>query len=143
MLSYLAEIRKLERDLRSKITLLYSTRDLGAANATEILFLRRLELIFQDFGEGSEMKLSLTSGDSAPTDQASEGTLYDGEALNMSVLRRRITENDLLDALGPVEERKATVCYICGIPNMTDTFVESAQNAEGMKKEAVLYEKWW
>ncbi len=50
---------------------------------------------------------------------------------------------DILDALGPVEARKGTVCYICGIPVMTDDFVEKAKKADGMEEANVLSEKWW
>jgi predicted ferric reductase len=144
MLNHLAEVHKLRRDLGFRITLLYTTRDLGVANATEILYLKRLDQNFQTFGRNSEMKLFLTSRDRVPKDRVAVDDLisYDGGA-PISVQRRRITEDDLLDALGPVEERSKTVCYVCGFPSMTDEFVEKAQQAEGMDRENVLFEKWW
>jgi NAD(P)H-flavin reductase len=62
---------------------------------------------------------------------------------SLSVQRRRIIEKDLIDALGLVGERPETVCYICGVPGMTDEFVGKARRAEGMEGENVLFEKWW
>jgi hypothetical protein len=61
----------------------------------------------------------------------------------IEVTRRRIAGTDFLDALGPVEERGGTVCYICGVPGMTDEFVEKARKAEGMVEGNILFEKWW
>ena len=56
---------------------------------------------------------------------------------------RRIGHEDLLDALGPVGERKGVVVYICGPPEMTDEFVEVVKGAEGMEAGRVFCEKWW
>lgn len=56
---------------------------------------------------------------------------------------RRIKHEDLMEALGPVEERKGVVVYICGPPGMTDEFVKVMSRAEGIERERVLCEKWW
>ena len=56
---------------------------------------------------------------------------------------RRIGHEDLMEALGPVEERKGAVSYICGPPGMTDEFVGFMKSAEGMQGERVFCEKWW
>lgn len=56
---------------------------------------------------------------------------------------RRTSPTDLLEALGPVAERKGTVAYVCGLPKMTDEFVEILSRAEGMDSRRVLCEKWW
>ena len=61
----------------------------------------------------------------------------------MVAAKRRIQEEDLLETLGPAEERGSTVCYICGVPTMTDQFIDQARKAEGMLEENVLFEKWW
>jgi hypothetical protein len=43
---------------------------------------------------------------------------------------------------GPVvEERRGNVCYISGIPTMTDEFVENAKKADGVVEANVLSEK--
>jgi ferredoxin-NADP reductase len=56
---------------------------------------------------------------------------------------RRITEKDLLEAIGPEEQRSNTVVYVCGAPQMTDEFVAFLQNQPGMDEKRVLCEKWW
>ncbi|KAK4694762.1 hypothetical protein P7C71_g2871, partial [Lecanoromycetidae sp. Uapishka_2] len=56
---------------------------------------------------------------------------------------RRFKERDLELALGPVDERKGTVAYVCGPPAMTDWAVGVLRGAEGMAEKRVLCEKWW
>jgi len=56
---------------------------------------------------------------------------------------RRFSEEDLLNAIGPVEKRGGTVAYICGPPTMTDWAVAKLKGAEGMLEQRVLCEKWW
>jgi ferredoxin-NADP reductase len=56
---------------------------------------------------------------------------------------RRIEYGDLLDCLGPEEERKKMVVYVCGPPTMTDEFVDVLGKALGMEDRRVLCEKWW
>lgn len=56
---------------------------------------------------------------------------------------RRFAEEDLLNAVGPVEQRAGTVAYICGPPAMTDWAVTRLKGAEGMLEQRVLCEKWW
>jgi len=55
----------------------------------------------------------------------------------------RMTREDLMEALGPVEERNQTLCYVCGPPQLTDWAVHELKNAEGVEDERVLCEKWW
>lgn len=56
---------------------------------------------------------------------------------------RRIGREDLMEALGPVEQRKGVVVYVCGPARMTDEFVEVMGRAEGMEAGRVFCEKWW
>jgi len=62
---------------------------------------------------------------------------------NMKVRWGRMEESDLLNALGDIEERKGTVCYVCSIPSMTDHCVEIFEKASGMEESRVFSEKWW
>jgi len=55
----------------------------------------------------------------------------------------RMEQKNLIEALGPVEERKGVVAYVCGPPEMTDWAVQELADAEGVEKERVLCEKWW
>ena len=56
---------------------------------------------------------------------------------------RRMTQDDILKALGDPEQRESTVCYICGPPQMTDETVTFVSDLEGMEGSRVLCEKWW
>lgn len=62
---------------------------------------------------------------------------------NMSSHSRRISKDDLFEALGPEDGRANTVVYVCGLPSMTDEFVELLKTAPGMEEKRVLCEKWW
>lgn len=62
---------------------------------------------------------------------------------NMQVLQRRIAHDDLFEALGPENKRQNTLVYVCGLPAMTDEFVELLRKAPGMEEKRVLSEKWW
>lgn len=64
-------------------------------------------------------------------------------AEGISIRNRRMTHEDLITALGPVEEGSGVVVYVCGPAGMTDEFVDVLQGAEGMSEEKVLCEKWW
>jgi len=56
---------------------------------------------------------------------------------------RRIHQQDLAEALGPVGHRDNVVVFVCGLPSMTDGFVEWFKQAPGMDERRVLCEKWW
>lgn len=66
-----------------------------------------------------------------------------GEEGNVTCKDRRISHEDLFEALGPENDRKHTVVYVCGLPAMTDEFVEVLKKAAGMDEKRVLVEKWW
>ena len=61
----------------------------------------------------------------------------------VGIHHRRFGREDLMSALGPVEDRKNAVAYVCGPAAMTDGVVKVLEEAEGMEKERVLCEKWW
>jgi ferredoxin-NADP reductase len=142
MVSTLEHVKKESGELGFSVKFLYTTRDPGSSRSpTEILFLERLQSVFRTLGTEGELHLFLTPSKNTAGGSSAEGVGLDDKSL--SVQRRRITQKDLIDALGPVEERPETLCYICGVPGMTDEFVEKATRAEGMDEENVLFEKWW
>lgn len=121
----------------------------GELDTDAVLFLDRLAKIFVE-GSGS------IAGKTAATDGRSEkcrlrlfftGCQDSGSiALNESKIpfeARRMQQEDVLEALGPVSERASTVVYVCAKPDMTDRFVALAKAAEGMREENVMSEKWW
>ncbi|TVY41464.1 Oxidoreductase NAD-binding domain-containing protein [Lachnellula occidentalis] len=136
MLSQLVIDRDANDDF--EVQFLYSTKDPGASNLSRILFLERVQQAFKALGDKSQFQLFLTQSKDKPLDGKCQVA---GE--EMPIQRRRIQEEDVLRALGPVDERSDTVCYVCGVPGMTDALVNLAQKAEGMDERNVFCEKWW
>ena len=56
---------------------------------------------------------------------------------------QRFSHENLMVALGHVEERKGAVAYVCGPAGMTDEVVSLLRGAKGMEGRRVLCEKWW
>lgn len=71
------------------------------------------------------------------------GNLHQTPQGAFSVYQRRIAHEDLLAAIGDLPTRQSAVCYVCGVPQMTDDFVYFLQQQEGMDHQRVLCEKWW
>jgi len=141
IVSHLEQKKRKAGSLGFAVTFLYTTRDLGPnSKPSEILFLERLVTAFGSFGDEGKFDLFLTSGEDVQKDGVNSITVG-GKATN--VKGRRIHDTDIFAALGHAEERKSTVCYICGVPMMTDDFVEKTKKAEGMEDANVLSEKWW
>lgn len=136
--SHLAE----RPDPRHTVEFLYSTRDPGGEGTREtskILFLDRLAGIFNGALKG-RLGLFLTPGGSGVV-AAGEGD--GGELQGIPFKSRRITVDDIAEAIG--EDKRFAVVYVCGVPSMTDEFVEKLISPQGLGLEPhrVLYEKWW
>lgn len=130
------------------IKVLYTTRPL-TEKLGDILFYDRIRrLISANPSAERSLDLYLTGFPSA--EEREKGGVRK-EALGreksgsegVSIHHRRITHEDLISALGPVEERRGVVAYVCGPARMTDEFVDVLQGADGMIEERVLCEKWW
>ena len=127
---------------RPYIHFLYTARDSYPHSPERALFLHRLQKCLSQY-LASTLDLYLTP---IPTPVTSN-TSSDNQAhppVTMPMLQnRRICHSDLLNALGPLDQRKGTVVYVCGPPKMIDEFVDVMRAAEGMSDERVLCEKWW
>jgi NAD(P)H-flavin reductase len=114
-----------------------SERDKGG-EGEEILFERRLNDIAKKWRDDQQVDYQYTffetSGQSAQ-EETKPG--------NITTRRRRINHEDLLEAIGPEHARGNTVAYICGLPTMTDEFVDLLRNTPGLDDKRVLCEKWW
>ena len=133
ILSHLAQ----NDPLPFEVKVLYTLRDPGPERSGEsILFLERLVRITNQLGIEESLEMYFTSG------EGGDGVIECNENV-VGFKGRRIGKEDLWRALGKVEDRKGTVAYICGVPGMTDEFVEAAKNAEAMDERHVLCEKWW
>ncbi|KAE9379772.1 NADH-cytochrome b-5 reductase [Stipitochalara longipes BDJ] len=145
LMSIVSHLEQKKRDAGSLgfvVKFLYTTRDLGLnSKPSKVLFLQRLISVFESLGREGNFELFWTSGKQDEEKGGSPSFAVGGKEIEFR--RRRIHDTDILDALGPSEEREGTVCYICGVPTMTDDFVQRVKTAEGMKEANVLSEKWW
>jgi hypothetical protein len=144
---FLYSSKLLDPVLGEGVTASESVNEVGKGlKKKKILFLSRLQSIARSLNDEMELRLFLTSGhpNSLESRQGAE-ELIEGfkQGRNSHVTMRRINEQDILNALGPVEARGQTVCYICGVPGMTDESVEKVLRAEGMVRGNILCEKWW
>lgn len=134
ILSHLAEAEKVP----FYISFIYSFRHSGEGSNEKILFEERLMEIFDKKNIVGELIIHRTSGEAKSVNgkelRANEKAVYRDW---------RVGKDDILKALGPVDDRGSALCYICGVPTMTDHFVEIAANAEGMHRDRVLLERWW
>lgn len=133
ILSHLVKLRQTKGGrLGFKIVLLYGSKYVPTSDG-EILFLSRLKDVFRQFGDEGHMKLFITG--------RSEQEEVDDNEVEME--RRRMAETDLESVLGEASERAGVVCYVCGVPSMTDWAVDVLAKADRMSEESVLCEKWW
>lgn len=126
-----------------KVSFLYSVKSPEEPRREEeILFLHRILCCFSSGGVAGDLELFLTGLKKAENGEG-RNVLVSNDGQEVEFQRRRITKEDLLRVLGTVDERSDTVCYICGVPTMTDELVEVARQAEGMDSRHVLFERWW
>ncbi|KAK3327727.1 hypothetical protein B0T19DRAFT_172112 [Cercophora scortea] len=145
MLSALAE--QLEDSRLSsglEVQVLYSMKDPGPPReARAMLFVERISTIFASSAVRGRMKLFLTQdgGGDGGGDEQDAVSCCNGVRVPFS--RRRIVIGDVEEALG--EGKQSSVVYICGVPGMTDEFVEALTSADGLSMDPrrVLFEKWW
>jgi ferredoxin-NADP reductase len=136
LMSILSHLSRLN-PMPFEIKFMYTLRDPGEERTRgEILFLERLVKIFNLLEKERALQVFLTSG------KRESGAIECNEN-EVPFKGRRIEKRDLEEALGVVEERRGTIVYICGVPEMTDEFVKAAKKAEGMDERHVLCEKWW
>lgn len=128
-----------------KVTILYSSKKTidGAGQAEEVLFEHRLRAIAKKWvGKTKDADLQYRFFETGSKSNATSNQ-EDTNTDNCQYLRRRMTHQDLFDALGPEDKRANTLAYVCGLPDMTDGFVDVLKTAPGMDERRVLCEKWW
>ncbi|KAI0834207.1 hypothetical protein F5Y06DRAFT_279679 [Hypoxylon sp. FL0890] len=133
-----------------EVHFLYSLKDdlasQGGRHASRLQFVERLASIFASGKVKGRLQLFLTGGDGEGTGKE-EGVLSCGsEGGDVSLRARRMTVDDVAAAVGGATERRFAVVYVCGVPTMTDDFVQKLtepQHGLGMEPHRVLCEKWW
>ncbi|KAL8739846.1 MAG: hypothetical protein Q9190_007391 [Brigantiaea leucoxantha] len=127
----------------SVLNFLYTTRHPSSKDLSSVLFFSRLN---SQFDGGSSPSRTLQLFLTRLPDNTKDRLLHSADDANPfsgGINFRRISSQDLLAALGPQSERRGVVAYVCGVPAMTDEFVDVLRSAEGMDVERVLCEKWW
>lgn len=140
---------ELPPSLRS-IHLLYSSKVPSSGDQASILFLPRLQSIFSS-STAAKWNLQLfltrlqtsTTTPEVPHPTSSSREPSEQQTSYQTIRHRRMTHEDALDALGPLEDRDSTIAYVCGPRDMTDEVVDLLRGAEGMTEERVRCEKWW
>ncbi|KAK3684918.1 hypothetical protein B0T22DRAFT_203010 [Podospora appendiculata] len=133
------------------VRVLYSMKDPGSPRtASGMLFVERITAVFASSAVKGDMKLFLTrgggdggGGGGGDGGGGEEDAVSCCNGFKVPFSRRRIVTGDVEDALG--EDKQSSVVYICGVPGMTDEFVEALTSADGLSMEPrrVLFEKWW
>lgn len=137
--------------VQPEVRLLYSLRDVAReGKLDEMLFVPRLAGFFAKGRLKGTLRLFLTPGPGAggerDKDQDSEDKgVMPCNGLEVSFARRRISADDITEAVGP--DPRFAAAYVCGVPLMTDTIVAhllgTRPEGVGMEKHRVLFEKWW
>ncbi|KAK3901852.1 oxidoreductase NAD-binding domain-containing protein 1 [Staphylotrichum tortipilum] len=150
MLSYIGE----QADgMGVEVRVLYATKDPGIGlgqgggvdggeeDGARILFLERMVGLFGSGRVKGGLRLFLTWGWEAS--RADMEAVRCRGGVEVPFLRQRITVADVEEAVGGGKED--AVVYVCGVPSMTDEFVDALVSPEGfgMDKRRVLFEKWW
>lgn len=145
MVSRLAEKhgRIAETGEEVEVRFLYSTKlpaaaDDGTSTQTaQVLFLERLAGFFARGEVRGRLTLFLTNH--TPHNQ---GAISPHDT-TIQTEKRRITKDDLSEAVD--DGKYQTVVFICGVPGMTDEFVDILTSPEGLHlpPDRVFYEKWW
>ncbi|KAH6845553.1 hypothetical protein B0I37DRAFT_434772 [Chaetomium sp. MPI-CAGE-AT-0009] len=142
-----------------EVRVLYSVKDPGdGCGGRSILFLERMAGLFASGRVRGGVRLFLTGGGGGVGSVAAaassvsagggggdgpRGLVVGGGEFGVPCLRRRMTVGDVEEAIGG--EKEAAVVYVCGVPGMTDEFVEAlvAPDGFGMDPRRVLFERWW
>lgn len=137
ILSHLAE-----GDCPYDVQFLYSTKAPKDLDAEKILFMERLADIYGREKVQGRLRLFLTGLDAAI---GSEEPVLSCNEIDVPYKPRRIVLGDVAEALGSKKEHGSTVLYVCGVPSMTDEFVEKLISLDSLciQPHQVFCEKWW
>jgi len=130
-----------------QVRFLYSTKLVEKKSTpSDVLFLPRLKTIAGYHSQRMKLDVFFTGISAEATHDGRFTDKVSTEEINSRSLQYhfgRMMEKDLLKAIGRIEQRTSTVCYVCGPPTMTDEIVQFLQSQEGMEDTRVLCEKWW
>lgn len=139
LISMLSHMHRSRATMPDNVQLLYATKG-SSLNIKEVLFANRILSIASEYAASRlQVQFFLTEASDAKDMSPSQQT----DLSNVLSKNGRMTRQDIEEALGDVQDRQDTVCYVCGPRQMTDELVEMVGKMEGMEAERVLCEKWW
>jgi len=130
MISHLHETSTMPPEVKFLYTVRWPSE---TKSLDQILFYKDLRTIAESDSRHFVLQLFITDGSK---DLGKENE-------NSNPRFRRITHEDLRTAVVEGGHPESTVCYICGVPSMTDDFVDFLQKTKGLDQQRVLCEKWW
>ncbi|KAK3308743.1 uncharacterized protein B0T15DRAFT_117392 [Chaetomium strumarium] len=109
----------------------------------EILFLERIAELFRGSRRlrgGLQLFLTGSNGD---TSGDGGDVVRCADGVEVPFLCRRVAVRDVEEAVGC--DKDDAVVYVCGVPAMTDEFVQALVSPDGfgMDQKRILFEKWW
>lgn len=107
----------------------------------KILFLDRITKIFGENKVKGSVELFVT-GESQDSGKSQRQHMNDAD---LEIHHRRIAVKDLRDFVGPEDDQKSALVYLCGPPAMTDEFAAALTSKDGLGLDSkqVMTEKWW
>lgn len=130
-----------------RLRILYSSKRAVTTDGQkeEVLFENRIRATVAKWGDrAKEVDVQYSFFDTSSKDSQQLGVSDSGLlSKNIHLHGRRIQHDDLAEALGSENLRHSALVYVCGLPNMTDDFVEYLKKMPGMDEKRVLCEKWW
>ena len=137
-----------------RVRVLYTSRRLKKKNENgdgdgeqeeeeAILFEERMVALARKWGGSKSIDYKYTLFETQKGKGSTVEAALDESGAHAIIKRRRIDHSDLREALGPDQDRANTVVYVCGVPQMTDEFVDFLKKQPGMDEKRVLCEKWW
>ena len=127
-----------------EVHMLYSIKYPGPERTAEgLLFLERIAAIFAREKVTGSLKLYLTGSEGRSDANAGNRDVISCNEIDVPFSRDRISVRDVEAIIG--QDTSSSVVYVCGLPTMTDAFVQELTTAGefGMEASRVLYEKWW
>lgn len=156
-MSMMSYINQEYPDLETR--LIYSTKvPSRETDPTEVLFLNeilelfriprsistkdRIELFYTGTWDGSDMG---TRSDALihPLMSLTLPQIDSTTEVPVTAWTHRIDDSALRSAVGNEKEARATVFYVCGPPDMTDSMVKFIKDQPAVNEKHVLCEKWW
>lgn len=138
MISYLADQNS---PSPLHISVLYGTKICESGDLHNILFLERILSLFETKKISGSLKLYITNS----TTPLSRSSLK-ASSTDLAVFTRRMTGDDIVQEFQAGGPPKSALVYICGPPDMTDTFsgvLTSPAMANILDPSNIKTEKWW